>query len=377
MHELPLNAAVHCSDGYAGRLTHLIFDPTTRAVTHLVVKDDQTEDAQDRLAPISLVTASEHNQIRLQCSKADLEKLLPFSEVNYVSYSYDDYSTTSATMDGIDVIPEARRGQSRVVDENIPHGLRALEQGANVKATDGVVGTVGEVILDEHGVVTHFTLQEGHFWGKQEVTLPLTAVDFVDEDTVHLKLNKHAVGTLPAVPIKDQYASGEKPGGIELVARLYDAPDKAAEALEFLRGVQRSQRGALKIRNSAILIKDADGKLTLTESGDLSPRKGGVWGALAGGLLGALAGPVGIVLGAAAGAGIGAASTHWIDLGFPDEFLTRLQDQLTPGSSALVMLVEHQYMNSLAESLGGLEGVVMQHTLTDEVVDQLLREPKA
>jgi uncharacterized membrane protein len=306
-----------------------------------------------------------------------LAQLAPFTDTHVVSYTFDNYSTYAAAMEGPNVIPEVQTRYAEMVDERIPEGKRALAQGAAVRATDGAVGTVGEVILDEHGVITHFTLQEGHFWGKKEVTLPVTAIDFVDEDAVQLKLDKHAIETLPALPVSDKYTKEGKPGGFELFAQLFDEPGKAASALDFLKDVQRRQRGALKIRNSAILVKDETGKMTVTESGDLSPGKGGLWGAVAGGLLGALAGPVGIVIGAAAGAGLGAASTHWIDLGLPDEFLNHLQGHLQPNSSALVVLVEEQYLEPLSSSLAGLEGVVLQHTLTDEVVSQLLAEPKA
>ena len=211
-------------------------------------------------------------------------------------------------------------------------------------------------------------------WAQQKakVTLPLSAVRFAEEDIVHLKLDKQAIKALPAVPRKTQKKG--KAGRFELVARVFDAPNKAAESLAFVKELQRQQRGALKIHNSAILVKDAEGKMTITETGDLSPRKGTVLGAVAGGLLGALAGPVGILVGAAAGAGLGRVSTRWIDLGLPDEFLNRMQGYLKPNSSALILVVEHSYVKQLSESMAGMEGVVMQHTLSDAVVEQLLKE---
>jgi uncharacterized membrane protein len=263
-----------------------------------------------------------------------------------------------------------------MVQEAVPEGQRALMQGAAVEATDGKVGTVGELLVDaDSGQITHFTLQEGHFWGKHEVTLPLSAVRTAEETVVYLKLDKKAIKALPAVPRKGKPdKKGRRPARYELVARVFDAPNKAAESLAFVKELQRQQHGALKIHNSALLVRDADGKLTITETGNLSPRTGAWIGAIGGGLLGALAGPVGIAIGAAAGAGLGRASTRWFDLGLPDEFLDRLRGYLQPNTSALILLVEHQYLKLLSDSMAGMEGFIMQHTLTDAVVDQMLKE---
>jgi hypothetical protein len=45
-------------------------------------------------------------------------------------------------------------------------------------------------------------MQKGHLWGKKEVALPVETIDFVDADTVYLKLDKAAVKDLPTVPGK-------------------------------------------------------------------------------------------------------------------------------------------------------------------------------
>ena len=45
-------------------------------------------------------------------------------------------------------------------------------------------------------------LEEGHFWAKKEVTLPVSSVDYLLEDTVYLKLSKEEVAALQAVPVK-------------------------------------------------------------------------------------------------------------------------------------------------------------------------------
>jgi len=50
--------------------------------------------------------------------------------------------------------------------------------------------------------ITHLVLREGHLWSQKDVTIPVSAIDRIEEDAVYLKLDKHAVEVLPAVPIK-------------------------------------------------------------------------------------------------------------------------------------------------------------------------------
>ena len=52
------------------------------------------------------------------------------------------------------------------------------------------------------GEITHLQMREGHLWGKKDVAIPVSAVDFTDEKTVYLKIDKKAVQALPAVKVK-------------------------------------------------------------------------------------------------------------------------------------------------------------------------------
>jgi uncharacterized membrane protein len=245
---------------------------------------------------------------------------------------------------------------------------------AKVRASDGQIGVVGGLISDESGgTVTHLILQEGHLWGKKEVALPLTAVDRVEGDTVYLKLDKKAIEQLPMLPRKRKYAEGE--AHLELVARVFNAPDKdnerlAREALDYVQSLHEGQM--LEILNAALMVKDQDGTMSVVDRRDIDPKKGRVLGAITGGLVGMLAGPGGAILGALAGLGAGGAAGKLIDEGFSDKFLKNLQDYLQPGSAAVILLVEHRWRRSVADSMAGQEGFVFQQTLTDRLVEDLM-----
>ena len=244
----------------------------------------------------------------------------------------------------------------------------AVLPGAQVEAIDGRVGVVSELgAVDEGAEASHFVLQEGHFWGKKVITLPLSAVDRVEGDTIYLNLDKDAIEKLPAIPLKKAYAEGEDT--IELIIRVFDRPEQAAEALEFIEGLK--QRRIIKILNAAILTKDEEGKFTVQDTKEITPKKGRILGAVTGGLVGLLAGPGGIIVGALAGLAAGGAAGKYIDEGFSDKFLENLEQYLQPGKAALILLMEHQWVQPASEAMADISGMVFQQTITDRLAADL------
>jgi uncharacterized membrane protein len=133
------------------------------------------------------------------------------------------------------------------------------------------------------------------------------------------------------------------------------------------------KQGTLKVRNAAVLVKDKDGKTSLRELGDVDVKGGRLMGAITGGLVGLLGGPVGAVVGAAAGAGVGGLAAKKIDTGFSQEFIETFQERLQPGNSALIVVIEHDAADKLAEAWADVEGILVREALTDAMVEQLLK----
>jgi uncharacterized membrane protein len=255
--------------------------------------------------------------------------------------------------------------------ENIDNDtlVSAVQPGAHVQATDGRVGIVRELGAVEEGAgASHFVLQEGHLWGKKVITLPLSTIDRVEGDTVYLKLDKKAIEKLPTIPLKRAYVKGTS--DIELVARVFDNTEKAAEALEFVKELK--QRQLLEILNAAVLVKNEDGQFSVQDSRDISPKKGRLMGAITGGLIGLLAGPGGAVLGALAGLGAGGVAGKHIDEGFSDKFLENLEQYVQPGTSALILLMEHHWVQPASQAMSDLGGYVFQQTISDRLAEDLM-----
>jgi uncharacterized membrane protein/sporulation protein YlmC with PRC-barrel domain len=326
---------------------------------------------------MDLVDLSASKPIQLRCTKCELADLEPFVERRYIPkkekdwghYQGGEWSEPYASTVGTQYTTE---------DElHIPKGELAFGRGTRVDAADGHVGIVGELVIEpQTGHVSHLVLEESHLLSKKDVSLPVSAIDRVEDDTVYLKLDKEAIERLPAIPIKRHHHKGSgEAETVEMIARIFDSPDKANEALDFVEGLRR--RKVLKILNAAVLVKEEDGTTTINDTKDVKPGKGRLLGAITGGLIGLVGGPVGVVVGALVGAGAGGLATKWIDLGFSDEFLAGLEEHLQPGRSALILLVEHYWAHSASEAMSGWEGVVLQQTITDELAEELLKASEA
>jgi sporulation protein YlmC with PRC-barrel domain len=91
--------------------------------------------------------------------------------------------------------------------EHVPPGELAVRRGARVQATDGYVGRVDEFLVDPtNGHITHLIMREGHLWGQKDVTIPVSEIDRIEEDTVCLKLDKRRIAALPAIPMRKKIA---------------------------------------------------------------------------------------------------------------------------------------------------------------------------
>lgn len=196
--DIPLNVEVNCSDGNCGRSTNLILDPKTKAVTHLVVKGSAFPGVE-RLVPINLIYKSTPARISLRCSTDEFSKM-----DHFVQDSFPNPNNT-AIGDNTLLLWEYSLpnppGADYTIEEKTPPGELAIRQGVRVNATDGDIGQVDEFLVDPgNGRITHIILREGHLWGQKRVTIPVAQIDRIDQGSVHLKLDKHAVGSLPTMP---------------------------------------------------------------------------------------------------------------------------------------------------------------------------------
>jgi sporulation protein YlmC with PRC-barrel domain len=212
MRDIPLEAKVECAHGPCGESGIVILNPETREVTHFVVQDKALPDRDLRLVPIDQVLETSRNRIRLKCTKSELAAMDHFVETHYAPTHHEpiiDYPVDFTVRS----VPRATLTEPRYASETVEHippGELALHRGTKVAARDGRVGRVNELVLDpESGHISHLVMEEGHLWGKKEITVPVSAIDYLFEDTVYLKLDKSAIEQLPTVPVRRHFTSSE------------------------------------------------------------------------------------------------------------------------------------------------------------------------
>lgn len=219
MKDIPLNVDIICNDGKCGKSSHVIIDPLNQAITHIVVQNEKFIDSNQRLVPLERVMMTSSKSIYLNCTKDELAKMEKFTETHYINRDAAEYQSFGLPpehmLDEFDpfllmwpyVYCDDNLYSIPVEDERIPPGEIAVRRGAEVEATDGYIGKVDEFVIDPtDGHITHLVLREGHLWGKKDLTVPLSAVDRMDEYIVNLKLDKKTIKSLPAVPLKRFYS---------------------------------------------------------------------------------------------------------------------------------------------------------------------------
>ncbi len=367
MTNIPVNAQVMCTDGEAGKSTAIIINPVTRTLTHFAAQERESLTPTARLVPIELVSKTTADKIHLTCTRAELSELDIFSETHYIPNTDVtlEYLEPYATPLDVNYLP--------VETESVPPGELAVHRGTTVEAADGYVGTVDEFVIDPNSNhITHFVLQKGHIWGKKEMTVPVGAIDQVDESAVYLKLTKAELAELPSIALKRGHRDKED---IDLMVWSFSGAHTAEKGLQAVKKLAKEQE--IELLNTALVTKDRDGKTSLKEAEDLDTGRGALFGAIAGGVIGLLGGPVGAIVGAAAGAATGGAAAHWIDMGFANDDLKALKENLKPDSSAIVVLVQSKDAALVTSALDELGGELVQQTLTDEMVEQILSQREA
>ena len=126
----------------------------------------------------------------------------------------------------------------------------------------------------------------------------------------------------------------------------------------------------IEMEDVVVVTKDDQGKVNLHQAVNLTAA-----GAVGGSFWGMLIGMIFLnpLLGAAVGAGAGALSGKLSDIGIDDTFIKELGETITPGTSALFVLVRKSTPDKVLEELKGFKGKVLKTSLTADK-EEALRE---
>jgi uncharacterized membrane protein len=139
-----------------------------------------------------------------------------------------------------------------------------------------------------------------------------------------------------------------------------------ATAFEMRAALARMQRPyLLEMEDAVVVTRDPDGKTKLHQAVSLTGA-GAVSGAFWGMLIGLLF--LNPLLGAVLGAGAGAIAGKFRDIGLDDKMMKDIGDSLTPGSSALFVLLRKVTADKVLEGLKSFvgKGKVFQTSLNKD-----------
>ena len=124
----------------------------------------------------------------------------------------------------------------------------------------------------------------------------------------------------------------------------------------------------IDMEDVVVVTKDDKGKAKLHQAVNLTAA-----GAAGGTFWGMLIGMIFFnpLLGAAVGAGAGALSGKFSDIGIDDKFIKELGETITPGTSAIFVLVRKATPDKVLEALKGFGGTVLKTSLTADKEDTL------
>jgi len=141
----------------------------------------------------------------------------------------------------------------------------------------------------------------------------------------------------------------------------YDNEFRAEEVRLTLRKLQKDY--LIDLEDAVVAVKDAKGKVKLHQAINLTAAgavSGGFWGSLIGLMF------LNPLLGAAIGAAAGATSGALADVGINDKFMKDLAAAMTPGSSALFVLVRKATPDKVLAELQGSGGKVLKTSLSHD-----------
>jgi uncharacterized membrane protein len=153
-----------------------------------------------------------------------------------------------------------------------------------------------------------------------------------------------------------------------LVVMTFDNPDEAGKVRDTLRSAERA--AYLNLDDSAVIVKDEEGKIHVKNEMDRGVKIGAIGGGLLGLLVGGIFFPLaGLLVGALGGGLVGKLA----DTGIDRKFVKEVSDDLQPGTSALFIIVREANPNVAVAALKPYEGTVYHTSLPPETEEELRR----
>ena len=146
-----------------------------------------------------------------------------------------------------------------------------------------------------------------------------------------------------------------------LIVTIYDNPEEAGKVRE---AVSKQQKGGyISLDDSAVVVKDAEGKVHVKNEMDRGTEVGMIGGGLLGLLIAGIFFPIG---GLIIGGALGALAGKLLNRGVDQKFVKDVEQEMTPNSSALFIISREDDPGQVIATLQNFKGKLLQTTLDSE-----------
>jgi uncharacterized membrane protein len=151
-----------------------------------------------------------------------------------------------------------------------------------------------------------------------------------------------------------------------IIVITFDNTEEAGKVRDTLKKLEGG--GYISLDDSAVVVRDEEGKIHVKNEVDRGVKIGAVGGGLLGLFISFLFLPIGgLIVGAALGGLVGSA----FDLGISKKFVKDIQDSLEPGTSAIFFIVREANADMAVAALKPYKGEVYQTSLPAEGEEHL------
>ena len=156
-----------------------------------------------------------------------------------------------------------------------------------------------------------------------------------------------------------------------LIAVVFDNEEEAFQVRETIRKGQK--HSLITLDDSAVIVRDVDGKLHVKNEVDRGVKVGALWGSVIGLLISGLLFPVfGLALGALGGAAIGRMASDHVS----KDFVKEVGESMQPGSSAIFYIFREDNVDAAVAAMRPYKGKVIHTSLSAEAEESLRDELK-
>jgi uncharacterized membrane protein len=159
-----------------------------------------------------------------------------------------------------------------------------------------------------------------------------------------------------------------------VVVIVFDTAEEGSQARARMKELEN--QGLLTLDDAAVIVKDAEGNITVRNELDTPIAQGALVGSVLGLMVGFLFFPLGgLALGAAGGALVGKS----LDRGIDKKFVEQVKEKMHPDSSALFLFIRRADPTAALAALKPFKGTVYHTSLStslDEQLESVLKDRK-